>query len=291
MRNRLYTSVNDAFIDLADTIYNHPEYVSSPRGMETRENLGVSITIINPYDRIVTNSARKFSLRYGIGEWLWYDRESNSLEEIAYYSKFWNKVSDNGETVNSAYGYRIRGSDRNIPLDQWVFIRDELKRDKDSRRAICIIASPYDMIAATKDFPCTVYLQFVIREGKLHLLVNMRSNDLVLGFANDVFAFTLMQEKMLVELQLKYPELKMGNYHHFAGSMHIYANKYDLVEAALAQERESIEHTLMPRMADLNQLLLLQQNERRIREHSDEELASMTDPFCVFCQNVLMDIL
>ena len=45
-----------------------------------------------------------------------------------------------------------------------------------------------------KDIPCTVSLQFLIRENKLHLFVNMRSNDVFLGLPHDIFCFTMIQE-------------------------------------------------------------------------------------------------
>lgn len=285
--NNTYESLNQAYEALAEEIYTAPDYISSPRGSETKEKIAVSLTITNPYDRVIVNPARKFSLKYGIAEWLWYDRNSNSLDEIAHYSKFWRNVSDDGKTVNSAYGYRIHGKGAAMLVDQWLYARNELIKDKDSRRAVCIIASPSDMINETKDFPCTMYLQFLIRENKLHLAVSMRSNDLVLGFGNDVFAFTLMQEKMLNELQSAYPELTMGHYHHFAGSLHIYQNKYSLIEDTITQ-KGSTEQFPMPRMKDLNEIEVLQRNEDRIR-NGNTSLENLEDAFCVFSQKWLAD--
>lgn len=284
---RKFSSANEAFLSLAKEIYTTPSFDVSPRGQHTKENLGMSIEITNPYTRYVTNKHRNFSLAYAIGEWLWYERGSDSLAEIAYYSKFWNKVSDNGKTVNSAYGYRIFGRHPLMPVNQWKYIKDELVRDPSSRRAVCIIASPVDMEKETKDFPCTVYLQFFIRNSKLHLSANMRSNDLILGFANDVVAFTLLQEKMLIELREIIPELEMGSYYHYAGSLHIYERNFPLVEKALAEPDRNID-VVLPKMKNIKELKVLQKNEKTIRMKLDRPLLLLTDDFCMACQDLLL---
>ncbi len=287
MNTLKFSTANEAFLTLAEEIYTRPDFDVSPRGQRTKENLGVAIEITDPYSRYITNSYRKFSLGYAIGEWLWYERGSDSLEEIAYYSKFWNKVSDNGETVNSAYGHRILGKHPLLPVNQWEYVKNELVRDTYSRRAICIIAAPIDMLKETKDFPCTVYLQFFIRDSALHLSANMRSNDLVLGFANDIVAFTLLQEKMLVELRQTMPELRMGSYHHYAGSLHIYERNFPLIETVLSHRDVDTDISL-PKMNDLDQLKNLQANERIIRLRLKEELLPLTDEFCLACQDLLL---
>lgn len=282
-----FESANEAFVELAELIYTRPDFNVSPRGRATKENLGVSVEITNPYQRYVTNKHRSLSLHYIVGEWLWYERGSNRLEEISYYSKFWNKISDDGVTVNSAYGYRILGNEPTAVVNQWNFAKNELLHDPGSRRAICIIASSNDMVGETKDFPCTVYLQFFIRNSRLYLSANMRSNDLVLGLPNDIAAFTLLQEKMLIELRKSIPGLTMGSYYHYAGSLHIYENNFGLIESVLSSKNENINISL-PLMNDTSQIANLQHNEKIIRLGSRENLIPLTDKFCAACQEVLL---
>jgi thymidylate synthase len=62
----------------------------------------------------------------------------------------------------------------------------------------------------------------------------MRSNDAVYGFCNDVFAFSLFQQLMLNELNLRGMNLKLGHYHHHAGSFHIYEQHYTMMDEVLA---------------------------------------------------------
>jgi len=281
-------SVNEAFIKIAEKLYNNPEHISSPRSWETREALGAFIVINNPYDRLVNNVHRKISLKYLIGEWLWDERGSNSLSEINYYAKFWNSISDDKKTANSAYGHRILGINKFVIVNQWKWVKQQIIKDKETRRAVIFIGLPSDMKNKTKDFPCTISLQFLIRDNRLHLICNMRSNDLVLGFTYDVATVTLYQEKMLLELRKYYPKLNMGKYFHVAGSLHIYKKHYEMIKQIINDQDNNLRIT-MPRMGSLKEIKKLQYNESIIRENKNKKLKNLNDRFCIWCQNILLN--
>jgi thymidylate synthase len=190
-------------------------------------------------------------------------------------------------TVNSAYGYRLLGNHPQVSVNQWEYVKQELVRDPSSRRAVMLILAPFDL-RVTKDLPCTAYLQFFIRNDRLYLAVNMRSNDLVLGFANDVFAFTLFQEQMRLELQATYPVLQMGEYYHFAGSMHIYERNFPMIESVLHEPKLSNDLTL-PHMADLSQIDNLQEIEALLRRGEPTDAVHLSDPFSLACAAALHD--
>jgi thymidylate synthase len=153
----------------------------------------------------------------------------DSTEWISHYAPFWKDISDDGKTANSAYGARIfRRHDRigNNQIVQWDYVKEELRKDPDSRRAVIHIRTPDDSIHASKDVPCTLALQFFIREGKLHLHVNMRSSDIILGIAYDIPAFTTMQEVLANEL-----EIELGEYVHTSNSLHCYERDFEMLDA------------------------------------------------------------
>lgn len=207
---------------------NTAQYTSSPRGMKVKETLGVSFTIKDPRRRWIYNSARGFKHQYAIAEALWYLTGNDSTSWISYYAPFWRDISDDGSTANSAYGARIFKPHSRIAdgrFSQWEWVKSELRRDPDSRRAIVHIKSPTDSIDAFKDVPCTLALQFLIRDEALHLVVNMRSSDLILGIANDVPAFTILQELMALELGVK-----LGEYIHVSNSLHVYERHWDMLD-------------------------------------------------------------
>lgn len=183
----------------------------------------------DPRKRILQFKARKLSYRYLLAEFIWYMSGENSIDPIVPYAPFWRQIADDNGTVNSAYGNRIFGKNEIIPLDQWEWVKNKLFEDKDSRQAIIHINHPHDMMHQTKDFPCTLSLQFFIRNDRLDLIVNMRSNDIVLGLTNDLFQFTMLQEIMCLQLRKFYPDLVLGSYIHNAGSLHVYERHFEML--------------------------------------------------------------
>ena len=188
---------------------------SSRDGTVVGEFLNAVTVIEDPTRNIITSTDRKMPMRYAVGELLWYLSGSNQLADIAKFSKVWERMSDNGETVNSAYGYRIL---KQFGFNQLEYVVNALVANPNSRQAVIHIKDPQDYTEhPTKDVPCTVCLQFFIREGKLHMTTYMRSNDVWTGFPYDVFSFTCIQ--IMVAFWL---HVDIGTYTHVAGSLHMY---------------------------------------------------------------------
>ena len=208
-----FKSVNESWEYWYNQLAMQRGDVASRDGAVTGEIINAITVIEDPKDNLVTSPIRKLSHKYAIGELLWYLSGSNKLDAIANYSKAWNKLSDDGETVNSAYGYRIF---EKFGFDQWEYVKGLLKADHNSRQAVIHIKEPNP--EKTKDLPCTVALQYFIRDGKLYATTYMRSNDIWLGFPYDVFTFTCLQIKMAFELGVG-----IGSYTHISGSLHLYS--------------------------------------------------------------------
>ena len=172
-----------------------------------------AITIIEDPTRGICNSKiRNMPMRYAWGELLWYLSGSNRLSDIQKFTPNWDGLTDNGVTLNSAYGYRIFNQ---FGFDQLNHVANLLRKDANSRQAVIHIKDASD--TPTKDTPCTIALQYHLREGKLHATTIMRSNDIWLGFPYDVFAFTSLQ--ILLSMILG---VEVGEYTHIAGSLHLY---------------------------------------------------------------------
>ncbi len=179
-----------------------------------------AITVVNDPTRfIVTSPIRKMPMRYAVGELLWYLSANNSLSAIKPFSTVWERMSDDGETVNSNYGEKIFS---HFGFDQWEYVKKVLTADPLSRQAVIHIREPKDFVKEpTKDMPCTLTLQFLLRDNKLNLTVNMRSNDIWTGFPYDCFNFCAFQNLMAMELGVE-----VGTYTHIAGSLHLYKRNF-----------------------------------------------------------------
>lgn len=264
---KAYGNFSHAYVDLCRLIRDESDFVSSPRGMKVKEKLGVQFRIKNPRDRLPYIEARNFSLSYFVAETLWYMSGSNSTEWISRYASFWKDISDDGKTANSAYGARIFKLHPRIAeggLNQWEYVKGELRRDPDSRRAVIHIRTPDDSLHAVKDVPCTLALQFFIREGKLHLHVSMRSSDIILGIAYDVPAFTTMQEVLANELNVE-----LGEYVHTSNSLHCYERDFEMLDAT-ARSSDNLGRPMpaYPRSFPINDLMRV---EHRVHEMTDGE--------------------
>jgi thymidylate synthase len=212
-----YTSVQKLFEFQVQKLISNPEFKCSPRGLFIHEDLGFSARITDPKDRIVFSPERKFDISYALGEFMWYLTGDNSLEMIQYYAPSYNRFSDDGKHLYGAYGPRLFSESGGIPS-----VINTLNKDRDSRQAVSLIWREKDMKAETKDLPCTVALQFFIRDEKLNLIVTMRSNDIWLGFPYDCFCFTLIQEYVALKIGIE-----LGFYQHNAGSIHMYKKDID----------------------------------------------------------------
>lgn len=232
-------------------LMNHG-YESAPRGQKTKEILNYSFSLVNPRNRIVHFPARKTSLKYLLGEFIWYISGSADPKGILPYAKFWDSIRNPNGTVNSNYGTRLFGHHQESlvtrngqKISQWQAVIDILTKDNDSRQAIVNIHMPSDRWDGNKDVPCTISLQFFIRDWRLHMIVTMRSNDVIMGTSNDIFQFTMLQEALALELRKTMPALELGYYYHNAGSLHIYERHFEMAKRIMEDKRK-LELSMRP---------------------------------------------
>lgn len=157
----------------------------------------------------------KSDLTYLAAEILWYWSARNDTNFIGKFASLWGRLSDDGVTNNSAYGYLLQ---KKHGFNQIEKIIELLKFDPNSRRAVMNINVPNERVIETKDEPCTISLTYQIRENKLHCTAVMRSNDVRFGLRNDFGYFIALQKYIAKRLGLA-----AGTYTHFAESIHFYS--------------------------------------------------------------------
>jgi Thymidylate synthase len=236
-------SMNEIYKQACRMLFLHGSDVG-PRGLMTRELTNVQIELSDPRARIASSTTRDMSMRYMVGELCFYLNGSTDLETIAYYGPFWRKVSDDDKTVNSAYGLRLFFEGGG---GQFNYAIHCLNTDVDSRKAVMPIYRLTDS-KTSKDNPCTMFLQLMIRQGRLNCYVFMRSNDIWLGLPYDLAFFTFLQEMAFVTLRRTYPELQLGHYLHHATSLHCYADHIDDLQT-IANEA-NVEDVRMPHVTN-----------------------------------------
>ena len=205
-------TVTEAFDWWYDKLVRMNDSQESRDGEVHGEIINAITVISDPTRNICKSDIRKLSMRYAIGEFLWYLSGNNHLSEIQKYTDNWDRMSDDGVHVNSNYGHCIKYK---YGFDQFGYVYNMLKDKPKTRQAVIHIKEP--SMAASKDVNCTVCLQFFIRDNKLYMTTYMRSNDIWLGFPYDVFQFCNLQ--ILLSMKLG---VELGSYTHIAGSLHLY---------------------------------------------------------------------
>lgn len=177
--------------------------ISNPRGFKVKEvvNRGLYTMPGNVYSRPGGNST------IGFIELLQFIAGTFRIETF-------KKLTPNARldlfTYQSAYGPRT--------LSQIPRILNELRDDPDSRRAVVMIANPND---TSENMPCTLSMQFQIKEGSLIGIFNMRSSDLIWGLPTDIIQFGGIVMMIAICLKVK-PGMMMIN----AGNAHIYEDTH-----------------------------------------------------------------
>ena len=181
---------------------------------------------------------------YVDAELAWYKSMSTNIYDIrpeAEPPAAWKYSANQHGDINSNYGKLIY-SDKYY--GQYHQALDELLRNMDSRRATMIYTRPsiwteYDE-HGKNDFICTNAVTYYIRNGAIHAVVQMRSNDVVYGYKND-YAWQLHVLKDFVDdynacyldgaWDADYRrEMEVGTITWQVQNLHVYERHFDLVK-------------------------------------------------------------
>lgn len=224
------------YFELCQRLLNKGSNVwSSNQKSWTREIRNIQFTLTDIRNNVPAN--RDISLSYAFAELIWYFTGDNSTSYISQFAKLWERISDDGVTNNSAYGYVLT---KKFKFNQVAKILELLKKDPESRRAVLNINAPNPNVIETKDEPCTIALQYLIRNGELHCTAIMRSNDVWFGTPYDVIFFTELQKYIAKKLGVNY-----GEYTHFATSFHVYDRDIEKIKSVKPTSDKQIKINTM----------------------------------------------
>lgn len=210
---------------------------ASPRGMPVKELLAAQTGFSMRYP-VVRVPGRKLGWRFLAAEAWWILTGRDDVASIAPYSKDIANFSDDGVKFFGAYGPKV--------VPQLDYVVSKLIEDPDSRQAVISIWR--EAPGPTKDVPCTLSLQFLTRDRKLHCVATMRSSDAWLGWVYDVFNFTMISAMVLLKLRSRvgvhpaddslasrFPSAGLGNLYMTMGSSHLYERNWEAVGRILEQ--------------------------------------------------------
>lgn len=207
----------DVWHSLLSSLYYHGQ-PSAPRGQKIREFLGVTLKVLDGRYNIMQNDVRQLNYKFMVAEWLWIWFGLEDVKTIGHYNKSIIPFSDDGLKFNGAYGPQV--------VKQWPNIVGLLQRDLDSRQAVIQIYQTPEK--PTKDVPCTLSVQFFVRDGRVHTIVCMRSSDIWLGLPYDFFNFSMLANILAAQLNVD-----VGPVTYHLGSSHLYERDWKKAETLL----------------------------------------------------------
>ena len=158
----------------------------------------------------------------------WYKSMSLYVDDIPGITPaIWKQVASTEGKINSNYGWAIYSEDNGL---QYLNVLDELTKNPNSRRAVMIYTRPtmwtdYNHNGMS-DFMCTNAVQYMIRDGQLVAVVQMRSNDVVFGYRNDYAWQKYVADMLTRDLGLDVEPKIIWN----VGNLHVYERHFDKVK-------------------------------------------------------------
>lgn len=208
-----------------------------PRGMATRELIAPSVFgPIDMLESVISLPTRKLNYAFMAAEAAWMLSGSNRLQPLTDFCEKMSAYSDDGMTLAGAYGPMIK--------DQFEYVVSKLLDDPHTRQAVLTTWRPNP--DPSKDIPCTISMQFMIRDQHLDTYVYMRSSDAWLGVPYDIFAFSMVSMAVLAKINRWKPGadiLQPRHLYMLAGSRHLYEENWEAAVKILSEEHLAADIT------------------------------------------------
>jgi len=228
----MYQTVDDIREYFIDELKNE-RFTEDRTGQKTIELLGASFIADEPAIFGKPNE------EYIQKELDWYYSRSTNINDI--YGdereppKAWQIAANRHGEINSNYGHLIFSPEF---YSQFTQAATELLNNRDSRRACMIYNRPSIWHEAKQndknDFICTNAVTYYIRDGLMHCVVQMRSNDCWAGYRNDVAWQDHVLGAMVDQYNVTTTEskpVKKGYIYWQVQNLHAYSRNFYLIDA------------------------------------------------------------
>jgi thymidylate synthase len=226
----------------------------SRNGPVLRFRTPVTSVYNTPRHRVSFNKVRDANPFLHLMESLWMLAGRNDVEFAAYYAKQMLQYTDDGKTLNGAYGYRWR---KHFGYDQLEAVIEELKKTKGNSRRCVIqmwdasrdfypgedswaVKRESDLLNQTsKDLPCNTALMFDAQLGHLDMTVVNRSNDTIWGcYGANAVHFSFLLEYMADRIGIP-----VGTYYQVSNNLHAYL-EFDITKRFIAWDQQTQHATI-----------------------------------------------
>ena len=178
-------------------------------------------------------TTKKLHLRSIIVELLWFLRGDTNIQFLKDNNvSIWDEWADAQGNLGPVYGYQWRSwpDGKGGTIDQISNVIQQIKTNPDSRRLMVSAWNVADVDTMALP-PCHSMFQFYVSEGKLSCQLYQRSADTFLGVPFNIASYALLT-MMIAQVC----DLKLGDFVHTFGDVHLYNNHLDQVKLQLTRD-------------------------------------------------------
>ncbi len=218
-------NVNNAFVQGMEMLKTNGVLDSSRVGDVIVLPYPVTTTYERPIERVLFSEQRDANPFLHLLESLWMLAGHNDVAYLTKFTKTFKGFSDDGVTLNGAYGYRWR---HHFGGDQLDWVINELRQNPNSRRATLQMwdaaVDPWVASQGSKDVPCNTNIYFRARPGNgLDMTVCCRSNDIIWG----AYGANAVHMSMLHEYVARCCNMNIGVYYQVSNDFHAYVDLFE----------------------------------------------------------------
>jgi thymidylate synthase len=178
-------------------------------------------------------TTKKLHLRSIIVELLWFLRGDTNIQYLKDNNvSIWDEWADEQGNLGPVYGYQWRSwpDGHGGTLDQITNVINQIKNNPDSRRLMVSAWNVADVDNMALP-PCHSMFQFYVSDGKLSCQLYQRSADTFLGVPFNIASYALLT-MMIAQVC----DLKVGDFVHTFGDVHLYNNHLEQVKLQLTRD-------------------------------------------------------
>ncbi|MGH6735790.1 MAG: thymidylate synthase [Methyloceanibacter sp.] len=182
-------------------------------------------------------TTKKLHVKSIVHELLWFLQGSTNVRYLNEHGvTIWDEWADANGELGPVYGRQWRSwpAADGRTVDQISNVVEAIKRDPDSRR---LIVSAWNVGEIDKMAlpPCHCLFQFYVADGRLSCQLYQRSADIFLGVPFNIASYAL-----LTEMMAQVTGLKLGEFVHTFGDVHLYLNHIDQADEQLRRSPRTL---------------------------------------------------
>ena len=182
-------------------------------------------------------------------ELLWFLRGETNVRWLQDHGvTIWDEWADPDGELGPVYGkqWRSWAAPNGETIDQIAWLIAEIRRNPESRRLVVSAWNPADVPHMALP-PCHTMFQFAVLGGKLSCQLYQRSADVFLGVPFNIASYALLTHMIARETGLK-----VGDFVHTFGDVHIDDNHLDQVREQLTRTPRTFPRlALAPDVGDI----------------------------------------